>query len=246
MFFSWLVCQRKATAKRENKFIYPFLKRLIFFLISHKFPDKIRASSWGLIPVISSGYFFSSLRLRKHVFSFSNDEPFRIEFFGDEVDSIRTFDIETQLSKEKLKKANIMPNVENKTLQEKRESFLKYISSKTVIFAKNVDIIAGNLDKFFAKAEEAFGPRNEQLIQQTTKDQFGDQEVVEGARFQTQNEHGTFIVTITKVDGNDVTVDMNHPLAGKDLTFDIEVLSVREATADELSHGHIHGPGCNH
>ncbi len=97
------------------------------------------------------------------VFSFSNDEPFRIEFFGDEVDSIRTFDIETQLSKEKLKKASIMPNVENKTLQEKRESFLKYISSKTVIFAKNVDIIAGNLDKFFTKAEEAFGVLSEEI-----------------------------------------------------------------------------------
>ena len=61
------------------------------------------------------------------VFSFSNDEPYRIEFFGDEVDSIRTFDIETQLSKEKLRKASIMPNLENKMLQERRESFLKYI-----------------------------------------------------------------------------------------------------------------------
>jgi transcription-repair coupling factor (superfamily II helicase) len=68
------------------------------------------------------------------VFSFSNDEPYRIEFFGDEVDSIRTFDIETQLSKEKLRKASIMPNLENKMLQERRESFLKYIPSKTIIF----------------------------------------------------------------------------------------------------------------
>ncbi|APG65830.1 transcription-repair coupling factor [Tenacibaculum todarodis] len=108
------------------------------------------------------------------VFSFSNDEPFRIEFFGDEVDSIRTFDIETQLSKEKLKKASIMPNVENKTLQEKRESFLKYISSKTVIFAKNVDIIAGNLDKFFAKAEEAFGTLSEEINHSKPSELFCD------------------------------------------------------------------------
>ncbi|WP_298781289.1 transcription-repair coupling factor [uncultured Polaribacter sp.] len=90
------------------------------------------------------------------VFSFSNDEPYRVEFFGDEIDSIRTFDVETQLSKEKMKKVSIMPNVENKTLQENRESFLKYISSKTVIFAKNIDLISGNLDKFYTKAEEAF------------------------------------------------------------------------------------------
>ena len=90
------------------------------------------------------------------VFSFSHDEPYRIEFFGDEVDSIRTFDVETQLSKEKLKKVSIMPNVENKSLQEHRQSFLKYIASDTRIFAKNIDIIAGNLDKFFVKAKDAF------------------------------------------------------------------------------------------
>jgi len=90
------------------------------------------------------------------VFSFSNDEPYRIEFFGDEIDSIRTFDVETQLSNEKLNKVAIMPNVENKTLQENRESFLKYISSKTVVFTKNKELLAGNLDKFYEKAEEAF------------------------------------------------------------------------------------------
>ncbi|MCT4698454.1 transcription-repair coupling factor [Tenacibaculum haliotis] len=90
------------------------------------------------------------------VFSFSNDEPYRMEFFGDEVDSIRTFDVETQLSKEKLKKVSIMPNVENKTLQESRESFLKYIAAKTAIFVKNNDILTENLDKFYKKAELSF------------------------------------------------------------------------------------------
>jgi len=90
------------------------------------------------------------------VFSFSNDEPYRIEFFGDEVDSIRTFDIETQLSIEKLKKINIMPNVENKMLEEKRESFLKYISSKTVVFTKDIALLNDKLNKLFSKAEDAF------------------------------------------------------------------------------------------
>ncbi len=97
------------------------------------------------------------------VFSFSNDEPFRIEFFGDEIDSIRTFDIETQLSKEKLRKASIMSNVENKTLQEKRESFLKYISSNTIIFLKNNDLVIGKLDKLFTKAESAFNELSKEL-----------------------------------------------------------------------------------
>ena len=90
------------------------------------------------------------------VFSFSNDEPYRIEFFGNEVDSIRTFDIETQLSSEKLTKINIMPNVENKLLDENRESFLKYIHSKTVVFAKNTNLLTNKLDTLFEKAESAF------------------------------------------------------------------------------------------
>ena len=97
------------------------------------------------------------------VFSFSNDEPFRIEFFGDEIDSIRTFDVETQLSKQKLRKASIMSNVENKTLQEKRESFLKYISSNTVIFLKNKELLIGKLDSLFSKAELAFSELSEAL-----------------------------------------------------------------------------------
>ena len=97
------------------------------------------------------------------VFSFSNDEPFRIEFFGDEIDSIRTFDVETQLSKEKLRKASIMSNVENKTLQEKRESFLQYIASNTVIFLKNKDLLIGKLDKLFDRAESAFSELSKEL-----------------------------------------------------------------------------------
>ncbi|MFC4268222.1 transcription-repair coupling factor [Polaribacter marinivivus] len=108
------------------------------------------------------------------VFSFSNDEPFRIEFFGDEIDSIRTFDVETQLSKEKLKKVSIMPNVENKTLQESRESFLKYISSKTIVFAKNIELLSGNLDKFFKKAEEAFDGLSKEIKHAKPEELFCD------------------------------------------------------------------------
>jgi transcription-repair coupling factor (superfamily II helicase) len=90
------------------------------------------------------------------VFSFSNEEPYRIEFFGDEVDSIRSFDIESQLSIEKEKRISIMPNVENKHLQEKRESFLKYISNNTIVFVKNKELLFGELDKLFNKAVVAF------------------------------------------------------------------------------------------
>ena len=97
------------------------------------------------------------------VFSFSHDQPYRIEFFGDEVDSIRTFDVETQLSLEQIKKINIIPNVANKLIEEKRQSFLKYIAQKTVIGLKNADLLFSRIDDFYAKAEEAFKALSEDI-----------------------------------------------------------------------------------
>ncbi|MCB0462295.1 MAG: transcription-repair coupling factor [Flavobacteriaceae bacterium] len=90
------------------------------------------------------------------VFSFSHDEPYRIEFFGDEVDSIRTFDVETQLSTEQVKKINIIPNVANKFLEESRQSFLDYIAQKTVVFIKNTDVLFPRIDEFYTKAVGTF------------------------------------------------------------------------------------------
>ena len=90
------------------------------------------------------------------VFSFSNNEPYRIEFFGDEVDSIRAFDVETQLSSKQKKRIDIMPNVEKKQLDEVRQTFLEYISNDTVIFIKNVDVLSQTIDNLFSKAEKAF------------------------------------------------------------------------------------------
>lgn len=108
------------------------------------------------------------------VFSFSHDEPYRIEFFGDEVDSIRTFDVETQLSTDKVRKITIIPNVENKFLQESRESFLKYISPKTVVFAKNPVLIYDRIDAFFAKAEESFAKLSQEIKHAEPKELFLD------------------------------------------------------------------------
>lgn len=90
------------------------------------------------------------------VFSFSNDHPYRIEFFGNEVDSIRSFDVETQLSIERQKKITIIPNVENKFFQENRESFLEYINEKTIVFIQNTDFLTAKLEKLFDKANEIF------------------------------------------------------------------------------------------
>ena len=139
------------------------------------------------------------------VFSFSNDEPYRIEFFGDEIDSIRTFDVETQLSKEKLKKVAIMPNIEIKTLQENRESFLKYISPKTQVFVKNTELLKGNLDKFYAKAEEAFQTLSKEIKHVKPAELFCN-----GTFIKKQLEDFTLVTMSSKsVSGNNKTIAFN-------------------------------------
>ncbi|MEM0542254.1 transcription-repair coupling factor [Flavobacterium sp. j3] len=97
------------------------------------------------------------------VFSFSNDNPYRIEFFGNEVDSIRTFDVATQLSLEKQTKITIIPNLENKFIKENRESFLEYISDKTVLCIENTEFLTSQLDKLFAKANETFDKLSKEI-----------------------------------------------------------------------------------
>jgi transcription-repair coupling factor (superfamily II helicase) len=109
------------------------------------------------------------------VFSFSNDNPYRIEFFGNEIDSIRSFDVETQLSIEKLKKISIIPNVENKLLQENRESFLDYINEKTVLILQNTELLGQQLDKLFDKANEAFEKLSKDIQHAPPEDLFLNQ-----------------------------------------------------------------------
>ncbi|NRT12320.1 transcription-repair coupling factor (superfamily II helicase) [Flavobacterium sp. 14A] len=109
------------------------------------------------------------------VFSFSNDNPYRIEFFGNEVESIRSFDVATQLSIDPMKKITIIPNVENKIFQENRESFLDYISNKTVIFIQNTEDLFGQLDKHFARAEEAFEKLSKDIKHATPEQLFLNQ-----------------------------------------------------------------------
>jgi len=112
------------------------------------------------------------------VFSFSNDEPYRVEFFGDEIDSIRTFDVETQLSTDQIKKIAIIPNVENKALQETRESFLKYIASKTILFTKDIELLSSRIDKNFEKAIEAFKTLSEDIKHSTPGELFCNAELI--------------------------------------------------------------------
>jgi FKBP-type peptidyl-prolyl cis-trans isomerase SlyD len=95
--------------------------------------------------------------------------------------------------------------------------------------------------------EEGYGIRDEKLVAVYPKTAFGGAQVAVGAQFRTQSANGQqAVVTITKIDGENVTVDGNHPLAGVVLAFDVTIRELRAATPDELAHGHVHGPGGHH
>lgn len=94
--------------------------------------------------------------------------------------------------------------------------------------------------------EQAYGAIDESMVQQVSKKMFDDIDIEIGMQFHADVSHGSGIITITEINGDDVTVDGNHPLAGEALTFDVEVIDVRPASDDEMAHGHIHGSGCHH
>lgn len=93
--------------------------------------------------------------------------------------------------------------------------------------------------------EEGYGERNEVMIQTVPRDMFeADQAIEPGMQFHAESPEGDMItVTVTGVDEEGVTVDGNHPLAGLNLNFDVKIVEVRQATEEELAHGHVHGPG---
>ncbi len=91
--------------------------------------------------------------------------------------------------------------------------------------------------------EEGYGERSDDLTQAVPKQMFeGAEEIQVGMQFQTMTEAGPQIVTVVAMDDETVTVDGNHPLAGENLNFDVTVVDIREASAEELEHGHVHGP----
>lgn len=90
---------------------------------------------------------------------------------------------------------------------------------------------------------EAYGERHDQLVQQVPRTAFeGVDQLEPGMQFQAETGQGVRLFTITEVEGDQVTIDGNHPLAGQTLNFDVEVAEVRDASSEELEHGHVHGP----
>ncbi|WP_284892728.1 FKBP-type peptidyl-prolyl cis-trans isomerase [Cobetia amphilecti] len=98
--------------------------------------------------------------------------------------------------------------------------------------------------KVAVSPEEGYGEVQEALVQEVPREAFqGVEDIEAGMQFQAQTQGGPLMVTVTKVEGDTVTVDGNHPLAGETLNFDVQITNVREASAEELEHGHVHGEG---
>jgi FKBP-type peptidyl-prolyl cis-trans isomerase SlyD len=95
---------------------------------------------------------------------------------------------------------------------------------------------------------EGYGERIDGLSREVPRSAFdGAGELQIGMQFRAQSEDQREVIfTITALEGDNVTIDGNHPLAGETLNFDVEVMDVREATQEELDHGHVHGSGGHH
>lgn len=107
---------------------------------------------------------------------------------------------------------------------------------------------AGDALQVSVPPAQAYGERDDALTQAVPRDRFeGADELQVGMQFHTMSEAGAQqVVTVVGVEEDSVTVDANHPLAGVTLNFDVNVVEVREATEEELAHGHVHGPDGHH
>jgi FKBP-type peptidyl-prolyl cis-trans isomerase SlyD len=127
-----------------------------------------------------------------------------------------------------------------------------YISGKNMVLPKLEEAVNGMLigskKNLKLEAKDGYGNYNDDAIQVVGKENFPEDFVLEvGMEYMASNPDGVQMpFTISNVDGEEITVDFNHPLAGKNLNFDIELLNVRDATVEELSHGHVHGAGGHH
>jgi len=101
----------------------------------------------------------------------------------------------------------------------------------------------GRVEKVSVPAQEAYGPYDQSLVTQIARSQFPKSEIKEGDIFEVQKGGNVHLITVVEITDDKVTVDANHPLAGKDLTFFVEVTGRREATSEEIAHGHVHGDG---
>ena len=127
-----------------------------------------------------------------------------------------------------------------------------YISGTGMVLPKLEEAVSGMIigtkKQLKLEAKDGYGEYNDDAVQAVGKENFPEDFILEaGMEYMASNPDGVQMpFIITNVEDETVTVDFNHPLAGKILNFDLELLDVRDATAEELAHGHVHGAGGHH
>ena len=104
----------------------------------------------------------------------------------------------------------------------------------------------GEKKKIFVPVAKAYGAINDKLKMKISRSRLPEGDIQVGMQFRGGTEPNSPIFTVTQIEGDNVHLDGNHSLAGEDLTFDVEVTEIREATSEELQHGHAHGPEGHH
>ena len=144
-----------------------------------------------------------------------------------------------------------LTNAERDTLDQSQCKPLTYLNSadniipglENALLGKTV----GELFTVSIPAAEGYGEYNPELVQEVPAQMFqGVDNIQPGMQVQAQTDEGVQVVTVKASEGDNILVDANFPLAGQDLTFDVEVIEIREASAEELEHGHVHGAGGHH
>ena len=155
-----------------------------------------------------------------------------------------------QLTKDKVATINYtLKDKEGEVIDETNDGSFAYLHGARNIIPGLENALegkeAGHKASVVIEPEDAYGERSLEQIQRVPIDMFPDDaEIKEGMQFEAASPDGApVIVTVTAIDGGEVVVDGNHPLAGIQLHFDIELVEVRDASEEELEHGHVHGPG---
>ncbi len=155
-----------------------------------------------------------------------------------------------QVKKHKVATINyVLTDEEGNTIDQSNDGNFAYIHGTNSIIPGLENAIEGKkagdkMDVSIAPGD-AYGERHLENIQKVSRSMFPpDMELQTGMQFQAQAAEGQpIILTITSIEGDEVVVDGNHPLAGKQLNFSVEVVDVRDATETEIQHGHVHGSG---
>ena len=160
------------------------------------------------------------------VYSFGEDYPYRMEFFGDEIESMRQFDPVTQLSTKESKRFTIIPNVQHTSMLESRESFLDFIDSETAVWLKDESVVSDRLDHIFEVAEKQFKKLNSQLKHLPPSELF-----VDGDKFEKKLEGFRNLGFGPKTQSDNLKIDFDHaPQPSFNKNFDLLIENLQQNT----------------